>query len=95
MDLILDKKFGEPSYHDLFGQISINFSPDTQLSVNALYAEDDVVVVLESELDELEQSTSGTRNAQLWLRLDNQWTQRLSSSSLLSFGSFRAYTVVK
>jgi len=73
----------------LFGQISVNFSPDTQLSANWLFAQDDVLIVLESAPDELEQSKSNTRNAQFWTRLDNRWTEALSSTSVLSIGSFR------
>ena len=88
LDLVINKEFGEPSYYDLFGQVSVNFSPNVQLSAIAMYAEDNVVVILESEPAELEKSASDTKNAQFWLRLDNRWASSLSSTSLLSLGSF-------
>ena len=88
LDLVISDQFGQPSYYDLFGQLSINLSPDTQLSAMAMYAEDGVVVILESQLDELEKSASDTRNAEFWLRLDNRWTSNMNSTSLASLGSF-------
>ena len=88
LDLVLNDELGEPSYYDLFGQVSTNLSPATQLSAFALYAQDSVEIVLESELAELEKSTSDTRNAQFLLRLDNRWSGSLSSTSLLFLGTF-------
>ena len=87
LDLILNEKLGEPSYYDAFGQISVNLTPNAQLSVNGLFADDRVLVVLESEPDEREQSKSDTRNVQTWVRLDNQWSDELQSTTILSFSS--------
>jgi len=89
LNIVLDGDLGDPSYYDLFGQLSVNISPDTQLSAIALYAEDGVVVVLEDNIEELEKSVSDTRNAQFLLRLDNRWASSLSSTSLAFLGTFR------
>ena len=88
LDLVIDKKFGKPKYYDIFSQFSTWLTPDTRLSGNALYADDQVVVVTESDLGEIEKATSQTRNAQLWLALENRWSDTLSSSTVLSFSSF-------
>lgn len=88
LDLVLNNELGDPAYYDLFGQLSVNLSPDTQFSALAMYAQDKVVVVLESEPAEMEKNTSDTRNAQFWLRLDNRWSSTLSSTSLAFFGNF-------
>ncbi len=88
LDLVIDKEYGSPSYYDVFGEFNYDISPDATLSVNALYADDSVEVVLESEPAELERVVSRTRNAQLWVQLDNRWTEDLTSQTLLSAVSF-------
>lgn len=89
LDLVLDERLGEPRYYDVFGEYSVWLTPDTRLSASALIADDQVVIVLESEVDEREELTSDTRNAQFWLSLDNQWSETLSSSTMLSASQFR------
>jgi hypothetical protein len=88
LDLVIDKKFGQPRYYDLFGQFSTWLTPNTRLSGNALFADDQVVVITESDLPEIEETTSRTRNAQFWIALENHWSDILSSSTVLSFSSF-------
>lgn len=85
LDLILDDDFGDPSYYDVFGQLSINLTPTTQLSVNALHARDNALVVLENDIEEEEESNSDTDNTQVWLRLDSEWSDELRSTTVLSF----------
>lgn len=84
LDLVIAKKLGRPRYYDVFGQFEYDFSADTTLSVNTLFADDQVEVVLESEPAELERVTSSTRNAQFWVQLENQWSSELSSKVVLS-----------
>ncbi len=88
LDLLIDPKFGEPSYYDVFSQFQFDATPDMTVSVNGLYADDLVTVVLETDPDELETATSRTRNAQVWVQLDNRWSDRLSSSTTASYSSF-------
>ena len=85
LDLILDDDFGDPSYYDVFGQLSINLTPTTQLSINALHARDNALVVLENDIEEEEESNSDTDNTQVWLRLDSEWSDELRSTTVLSF----------
>lgn len=88
LDLIIDPKFGKPSYFDVFGEYSFEMSPNVRLSVNALFADDQVKLVLETDPAEREQVTSDTRNAQAWFRLDSNWSPTLASSTVLSFVDF-------
>jgi len=89
LDLVIDREYGRPSYFDVFGEYTFDVSPKARLSVNALYADDEVEVVTESEPAELEQIVSDTRNAQLWLRLDSSWSETLTSSTVLSMIDYR------
>jgi outer membrane receptor protein involved in Fe transport len=88
LDLVIDKKFGQPKYYDVFGELEFDFSADSSLSINALYADDQVQVVIETDPDEIEQVTSRTKNAQLWLQLENRWSSELKSKTVLSAVSF-------
>ena len=88
LDLVLSRKLGEPSYYDIFSQVAFDLTPNARLTLNGLYADDAVTVVLESELDELEQATSTTQNAQFWMTLENQWSPELRSASVISVNTF-------
>lgn len=89
LDLVLQPSVGEPSYNDIFAQAGIQFNANTRLSINVLSASDSVLVITENEQAEREQSDSQTRNFHFWARLDNIWTARLSSSTVVSSSSFR------
>jgi outer membrane receptor protein involved in Fe transport len=88
LDLVIKPEFGQPSYYDLFGEFGFDLSPNATLSINALYADDKVEVILESEPEELERVVSKTRNAQLWAQLDNRWSDELSSRTVISAVTF-------
>jgi len=88
LDLVIDPKFGQPSYFDVFGEYAFEITPSARLSVNALYADDNVELVLETDPEEREQVVSDTRNAQLWLRLDSEWSPYLTSTTVLAYVDF-------
>jgi outer membrane receptor protein involved in Fe transport len=88
LDLVIDPQYGTPSYFDVFGEYSFDVSPNATLSFNALFAEDNVDVILETEPSELEKVASNTRNAQFWVGLDNRWSDELTSKIVLSGVSF-------
>ena len=85
LDLVIDPKFGQPSYFDVFGEYGYEISPQVRLSVNALFASDQVELVLETDPAEREAVVSDTRNAQFWLRLDSDWSPTLASTTVVSF----------
>ncbi|MCG8369142.1 MAG: TonB-dependent receptor plug domain-containing protein, partial [Proteobacteria bacterium] len=89
LDLVIDPKFGKPSYFDVFGEFSLDLGAHARLSINALYADDQVELVLETDPEEREQVASDTQNAQLGLRLDGDWSAHLSSRTVLSFVDYR------
>lgn len=89
LDLVIDPQFGRPRYYDVFAEYEYDFSPNASVSFNALYADDAIKLVLESEPAELEQIVSKTKNAQLWIQLKNRWSDELSSNLVLSSLSFR------
>ena len=88
LDLIIDSEYGRPSYYDIFGEYEYDFSPDTTLSVNALYADDKVQVILEAEPEEFEEVISKTQNTHVWIELENRWSRDLSSSMVLAATSY-------
>ncbi len=88
LDLVINPDLGSPSYYDVFGHYSWDISPTSTLSLNALYADDQVEVVLESDPEELERAVSDTANAQFWVRLDNRWSDDLASTTVVSAVSF-------
>jgi hypothetical protein len=88
LDLVIDPKFGQPSYFDVFGEYAFEITPTARLSFNALYADDNVELVLETDPEEREQVISDTRNAQFWLRLDSDWSPSLTSTTVLSYVDF-------
>lgn len=88
LDLVIDSRFGKPSYFDVFGEYAFEISPNVRLSMNALYADDKVELVLETDPAERELVVSDTRNAQAWLRLDSNWSPFLASSTVLAAVNF-------
>jgi outer membrane receptor protein involved in Fe transport len=88
LDLVIDPQFGSPSYYDVFADYTWDVSMNATVSVNALYANDRVEVILESDPEELERVVSNTENAQVWIALDNRWSDELSSKTVLSAVAF-------
>lgn len=87
LDLVLSDELGKPDYSDVFAELGFEFSARHRLSVNALYADDQVIVITESDPEELEQSVSDTQSVHAWLSLDSQWTPELASSTVLSWSA--------
>jgi len=87
LGIILNEDIGKPEYFDVFAELGINLSEDTRLSVNAMLADDQIVVVTETDPEELERSESDTKNKHFWLLLENQWTPYLSSATVLSYSA--------
>ena len=85
LDIVLDEDLGKPDYFDVFTQLGIDLSSGHHLSVNALYSNDQVLVITESDPEELEQSISDTRNMHLWISLDSEWSPFLNSRTVLSY----------
>jgi hypothetical protein len=85
---VVHERVGEPSYYDFFGELGVNFSSRTQVSVNVLTARDDVLLVTEADPTELEQSRNDTRNNTFWVHWQQQWSNGMTSSTTFSSSAF-------
>jgi hypothetical protein len=85
---VVPARLGEPRYYDFFGELGVNFSQRTRVSVNALSARDRVFLVTEADPTELEQSVNDTRNNTFWVHWEQQWSNRLESSTTFSHSAF-------
>ena len=93
LDRAVTDELGEPSYYDFFGEIGVNFSPRNRVTVNALTAQDSVLLVTESDPAEREQSTNDTRNTHLWVHWEQEWSNSLSSSTGFTTSRFASHRV--
>lgn len=89
LDVILNDDLGKPDYFDVFAELGINLAEGHRLSFNALYSDDQVVVITESDPEELERSVSDTQNEHFWISVENQWTPFLSSKTVLSYSGLK------
>jgi outer membrane receptor protein involved in Fe transport len=90
LDVFLSDDYGKPDYFDIFAEVGVSLNADTRLSFNALYAKDQVIVITESQPDELEESSSDSRNWHLWVLMENQWSADLSSATVISSSHLRS-----
>lgn len=85
LDVLLNEDLGKPDYFDVFAQLGLELTSSQRLSINALYADDQVVIITESDPEELEQSVSDTKNSHFWISLDSEWSLYLHSRTTLSY----------
>ena len=90
LEEVIQKRLGEPSYYDFFGELSVDFSARTRVSVNTLTARDRVLLVTESDPSELEQSVNDTRNNTFWVHWQQEWSNGLESSTTFSSSAFHS-----
>ena len=88
LDQVIDKKFGQPSYYDVFSQLEVGLGRNSVLSGNILYADDVVTIVLETDPEEREEVSSTTRSLQTWLQLRSDWSNELQSLTALSYTEY-------
>ena len=83
---VLDPSAGTPRYSDYFGSFSYELNEQTELEAGFIFYDDDVEL---KDLDEGdgELARSVYRNAYGWLQLHRQWSERVSSSTVLSYGN--------
>ncbi len=83
---VLDPDAGRPRYSDFFGSVSYELNDRTGVEAGFIYYDDDVEL---KDLDEGdgELARSVYRNAYVWLQLHRQWSERMQSSTVLSFGN--------
>jgi len=88
VDLVLDDEYGEPNYFDVFSTLGIDLGGDSRLTLNALWARDDLSIITETKPQALEQSVSKTHNLAVWVSFDHDWGNGLSSLTIFSVNDF-------
>jgi hypothetical protein len=88
IDALLRDDLGEPSYSDAFVHLGVTLAPKHRLAFNDITFDDDILVTPEHSPDDTEQGRSETDNNQLWLKVDSDWTPKLSSRSLVYSTNF-------
>jgi outer membrane receptor protein involved in Fe transport len=89
LEWVLDPdEHGEPKYNDLFASLGLALSARSTLSLNALRASDQVLVITEHKPEEREQANSDTLNEYLWANWKHDWSASLSSQTVLSLSRF-------
>ncbi len=89
LDLVIKSALGQPRYSDFFLELGGEISPNATLSLNVLLASDRVLVITDDKPGEQERSASEADNTQYWIRLKNQWSDDLSSTTVLSVDAIR------
>lgn len=82
---VLDPGSGDPEYSDYFGSISYALNRATELEVGFILYDDNVEL---QDLDDGdgELSRSIYRNGYGWMQLHRQWSERMDSSTVISYG---------
>ena len=79
---ILRSDLGEPTYLDGFARIDYEWSPSTRGSLHTLLAADSAEVNNSADTEHADASYS---NTYVWATLEHDWSERFTSSALLSF----------
>jgi hypothetical protein len=88
LDLLLESKFGKPTYSDAFAHVGFELGPRSSLAINGLASDDDISVIAEDDGANQENAQSDTGNQQFWLNLENRWNDSLSSDTVFSSAHF-------
>jgi len=84
LDLIADAvnpELGSPQYEDALAHVGWNLGSATYVSANLLFSYDKIALATS---DKEETASATYRNAVAWLKAETEWTDRLSSTTLLS-----------
>jgi outer membrane receptor protein involved in Fe transport len=90
LDRVVADHIGEPAYSDLFVRFGVDLGDKHRLVFADLSLDDDVLFTLDDDAADREHAASDTNAHQAWLKLDSEWSERLSSSTWLYTMSFRS-----
>ncbi|MEO1247314.1 MAG: TonB-dependent receptor [Pseudomonadota bacterium] len=88
LDKVIQSKFGQPAYYDVFSELQFSLGNNTTVTANALYADDAVTIVLETDPAEREEVGSDTKSLQAWLQFSTRWSNRLTSRTAVSYTGY-------
>jgi hypothetical protein len=92
IDALLNEELGNPRYRDAFAHVAMALGAKHKIAANHIGYDDDVLVIPDDSPGNLERGRSDTDNKQTWLTLDSDWTEDLTSRTLVystAFGSGR------
>lgn len=90
LDRVVADHIGQPAYSDVFVRVGVDLGSKHRLVFADLSLDDDILATLEDEPGDRERVASDTNAHQAWLKLDSEWSERLSSSTWLYTTSFRS-----
>jgi outer membrane receptor protein involved in Fe transport len=83
LDRVLADELGEPAYWDVFVRVGVDLGAKHRLVLGGLGFRDDVRLTGDDGADDRERATSDIDSRQAWLKVDSDWTDRLSSTTWL------------
>lgn len=92
LDHIVSDHIGRPDYSDVFGRFAVNLGAKHRLVFASFSFDDDIVFTPEDAPNDRERAASDADAHQAWLKLESDWSERLSSTTWLHstrFGSER------
>ncbi len=90
VDSLLNAELGEPSYSDGFVHVATTVGGRHRFVINALGFDDDITLRQGDRPGAREEGRSETDTSQIWLKLDSDWSDKFSSSTLLYLTHFTA-----
>lgn len=75
------EEYGQPRYEDLFAHVGWEWSDRTSVAANYLYSRDRLEL---AQLDGSENAVGRYRNNVGWLKINTDWEESISSSTILS-----------
>lgn len=88
LDWLLNDDLGEPAYRDMFAHVGIELSLKHRLGINGFSFDDDIALTLKRDPAHAENGGSYTDNSQFWLNLESDWSDTLSSRTILRSTNF-------
>jgi outer membrane receptor protein involved in Fe transport len=83
LDRVVSDDIGEPAYSDVFVRVGADLGDKHRFTFGGLQFRDDLVFTPEDAAPNREEAASDTYNRQLWLKLDSEWSDELSSDTWL------------
>jgi hypothetical protein len=81
LDRVVADHIGQPAYSDVFVRVGVDLGNKHRLVFADLSFDDDVLFTPEDDAADRERAASDTEARQAWLKLDSDWSERLSSST--------------
>jgi len=81
LDRVVTDHIGQPSYSDAFVRVSIDLGSKHRLVFANFLFDDDILFTPEDSPNDRETAASETDTHQAWLKLDSDWSERLSSTT--------------